>query len=255
MSLSLQVSAATGARVLVVNTGGTLGMAGVVGSYKPKPGHLQHQLCSKAEFKHLNQFIDVKDLPGTLIDSSNASPFDWMRLAAFVARHLSLPSYRGIVVIHGTDTMAYSTAALSFLLRFISKPVIFTGSQRPLQEPGSDAVANLIGACEIARGDTQYLGVTLCVSCGWYRADVVCCRFFYGKLLDGVRVEKFSANDDDAFSSPKVPPLATMAHDGKFAFNKAAADRMRRARGLELLHVQQGLKIHLPCKQRRCLPR
>lgn len=125
-----------------------------------------------------------------LLDSSDITVSEWNKIAEVIYKSYS--QYDGFVVLHGTDTMAYTASALSFILKGLSKPVILTGSQIPLSEVRSDGRENLITSLIIA-GD----GV----------ANEVC-LYFNGKLLRGNRATKMSADDLGAFDSPNYPHLA-----------------------------------------------
>ncbi len=125
-----------------------------------------------------------------LLDSSDITVSEWNKIAEVIYKSYS--EYDGFVVLHGTDTMAYTASALSFILKGLSKPVILTGSQIPLSEVRSDGRENLITSLIIA-GD----GV----------ANEVC-LYFNGKLLRGNRATKMSADDLGAFDSPNYPHLA-----------------------------------------------
>jgi L-asparaginase len=124
-----------------------------------------------------------------LLDSSNMRPDDWVRIAQDIAAHYA--DYDGFVVLHGTDTMAYTASALPFLLCGLAKPVIITGSQIPLSEVRNDARASLITSMLIA---------------GNYPVPEVC-LYFGNKLLRGCRAAKLDADGLDAFDSPNYPPL------------------------------------------------
>jgi L-asparaginase len=127
-----------------------------------------------------------------LIDSAEAQPRDWHAIAADIAARYD--AYDGFVVIHGTDTMAYTASALSFALAGLRKPVIVTGAQIPLAMPRSDAPGNLAGALLIAALSPL--------------PEV--CLYFGGKLLRGNRATKVSAVDFEAFDSPNHPPLGRL---------------------------------------------
>lgn len=126
----------------------------------------------------------------TLLDSANMGMADWTRIAIDIELNYSL--YDAFVVLHGTDTMAYSAAALSFMLEHLGKTVIITGSQIPLAEVRNDAVENLLGSLMIA---------------GHYTIPEVC-LFFGNRLFRGNRSTKQDALDLDAFESPNLDPLA-----------------------------------------------
>jgi len=137
-----------------------------------------------------------------LLDSSNMSVADWNRIGGVIAD--SYADYDGFVVLHGTDTMAYTASALSFMLRGLDKPVILTGSQIPLCELRSDGRDNLITSLVIAaEGRVREV-----------------CIFFGGLLLRGNRSTKYSADGLAAFRSPNYPPLASAGIN--IAYNPSA---------------------------------
>ena len=130
-----------------------------------------------------------------LIDSSDIQPSNWVEIASHIQTHYN--DFDGFVVLHGTDTMAYSAAALSFMLDGLRKPVIFTGSQLPVGVLRSDAKENLITAIELAaakneKGEAMVPEVAL---------------MFEGKLMRGNRTTKRNAEDFDAFASFNYPEL------------------------------------------------
>ncbi|CAG8623069.1 15712_t:CDS:10, partial [Acaulospora morrowiae] len=127
-----------------------------------------------------------------LLDSCNMSCEDWIRIAADI--ELNYESYDAFIILHGTDTMAYTASALSFLLENLGKTVILTGSQVPISEVRNDAVENLLGALTIA---------------GHYVIPEVC-LFFNNKLFRGNRSVKMNAVEFNAFDSPNLVPLATV---------------------------------------------
>lgn len=131
----------------------------------------------------------------TPIDSSNISLNDWKEIAAIIKKYYS--DYEGFVVLHGTDTLAYTASALSFMFDNLSKPVVITGSQRPIAETRSDAVQNFVTAIEIAAASS--LGESVIPEV---------CVFFRDSLYRGCRTTKLSASDYNAFDSPNFPPLA-----------------------------------------------
>ncbi|KAH9966835.1 L-asparaginase [Russula dissimulans] len=124
-----------------------------------------------------------------LLDSSNVEIEDWIRIATEIELNYSL--FDAFVILHGTDTMAYTSSALSFLLEDLGKTVIVTGAQIPLSQLRNDAVDNLLSALSIA---------------GHYIIPE-CCLFFNHTLFRGNRVSKTSSNDFNAFTSPNFPPL------------------------------------------------
>jgi len=177
-------------KILIVYTGGTIGMQhDARGTLKP------------FDFgKVTEQVPELKRLPcklshhvfDELIDSSNVTPAFWVKLAQTLEKNYE--RHDGFVILHGTDTMAYSAAALSFMLENLGKPVIFTGSQLPLGAIRTDAKRNLITAIEIAAGSVRVPEV---------------CIYFNNMLFRGNRAEKYASDMFDAFQSLNCPPLAT----------------------------------------------
>lgn len=179
---------AEGARPLaVIYTGGTLGMVRSQRGYVPARG-LARLLAEKSPEIVEGYGFDVSEYDPPL-DSANATPRHWYRLADAIAAEAQHRA--GIVVIHGTDTLAYTASALSFLLPELTIPVVVTGAQIPLVEPRNDARGNLLAALEIAGGGQP--------------AEVCVC--FGPRLLRGNRTTKVRATALDAFASPNCPAL------------------------------------------------
>ena len=179
-------------RVYIAYTGGTIGMQKAACGYKPVPGFLQTMMSALPELKHRSMpLYDIREYK-PLLDSSNMTPDDWLKIAEDIATHYT--SYDGFVVLHGTDTMAYTASALPFMLQGIQKPVIITGAQIPLCEVRNDARENLITAMLIA-ANFAIPEVCLC---------------FGSKLLRGNRAVKVDAEGFDAFDSPNFPALGTV---------------------------------------------
>ncbi len=177
-------------KVLIINTGGTIGMIRTPNGYAPKDGYFRSQLDAIPE-------MESNDTPSwdliemnPLLDSSNITVSEWNRIASLIT--VNYEKYDGFVVIHGTDTMAYTASALSFMLENLSKPVVLTGSQIPLCEIRSDGRDNIITSLLIA-ADGKAREVSL---------------FFGGTLLRGNRATKYSADGLIAFVSPNYPTLA-----------------------------------------------
>jgi len=177
-------------RILMINTGGTISMTASSRGYVPDGEKFRERLTGMDLFT--NAAMPEWDLIETdpLLDSSNMTVSEWNRIGKLVADNYD--AYDGFVILHGTDTMAYTASALSFMLMGLDKPVILTGSQIPLCEIRSDGRDNLINALLIA------------AEC---RVREVCI-FFGGKLLRGNRATKYSADELIAFVSPNCPPLA-----------------------------------------------
>ncbi|MCU1231403.1 MAG: ansA, partial [Acidobacteria bacterium] len=176
-------------RVYIAYTGGTIGMKRTRDGYSPEPGYLQAQMRAMPELKHRSMPAFTIHEYAPLLDSSNMTPREWVKIANDVAANYD--DYDGFLVLHGTDTMAYTASAIPFMLSGLGKPVIITGSQIPLCEVRNDARGNLITSLLIA---SQH--------------DVPeVCLYFGGVLLRGCRSVKVSANGFAAFASPNVPPL------------------------------------------------
>ncbi|MBO5338987.1 MAG: asparaginase [Clostridia bacterium] len=177
-------------RICLIHTGGTIGMVKGENGYLPKEGYLENVLETISDLKspEMPDFDFYEMSP--LLDSSNMAVDDWNRIGEEIAKRYN--SYDGFVILHGTDTMAYTAAALSFMLENSNKPVILTGSQIPLCEIRSDGVDNIITSLLIA---------------GSGRINEVC-LYFGGRLLRGNRATKMSADGLLAFDSPNCPRLA-----------------------------------------------
>ena len=124
-------------RVYIAYTGGTIGMRHTRAGYRPQPGYLQSQMAAMPELGNpsMPSFAIHEYKP--LLDSSNMTPREWVAIARDIAANYR--RFDGFVVLHGTDTMAYTASALPFMLRGLGKPVIITGSQIPLCEIRNDA--------------------------------------------------------------------------------------------------------------------
>lgn len=131
-----------------------------------------------------------------LIDSSDIEPSLWLSLAELIEEKYD--DYDGFVILHGTDTMAYSASALSFMIEGLTKPVIFTGSQLPIGTPRTDGKENLISSVEIAAAkDAEGHAIVPEV-----------CIYFDNVLMRGNRASKINSDNFRAFRSPNFPPLA-----------------------------------------------
>ena len=181
--------------VLVVHTGGTIGMVDTPYGSAPAPGALGPRLealvtGSGGELPAI-AFVELEPP----IDSANATPETWRAIARTLYERRD--EHGGFVVLHGTDTMAYTSSALSFLLPSFGKPVVVTGSQIPLGRARSDGRQNLVGALQVAA-----------------RSDVPEVTLLFGEvLLRGNRATKVDAAGMDAFDSPRFPPLARIGVD------------------------------------------
>lgn len=179
-------------KLLIIYTGGTIGMAhdsrGTL-----IPFDFERQM-DQFRVRELDVEVGVHAFPQP-IDSSDVQPEDWRAIGQVIVDNYD--DYHGFVVLHGTDTMAYSASALSFMLEGLNKPVIFTGSQLPIGAARSDARENLMSSLEIAADTIQ----------GRPRIPEVCI-YFSGILLRGNRARKVQSIHFDAFESENYPPLA-----------------------------------------------
>ncbi|MCC6557449.1 MAG: asparaginase, partial [Polyangiaceae bacterium] len=176
-------------RLLLIHTGGTLMMVGGDGSVPLAPDVYTRDLL--AELPVLRKIAEIETRILFNLDSSDMQPHHWVELASVV--HEELPRYDGVVVIHGTDTMAYTASALAFLVPGLDRPVVLTGAQRPLSDVRTDARANLVDACLLATSRIPEVGVA-----------------FGSKLLRGCRATKLDAWGMSAFGSPSCAPLAEL---------------------------------------------
>lgn len=184
--------------VLIIYTGGTIGMVETEDGYATKSGYLHRVLGSVSELFHTGmphwELIEFEHI----CDSSNISVADWRSMARCIKDNYE--AYDGFVILHGTDTMAYTASALSFMLEGLNKTVVLTGAQIPIGQARSDARDNLIGSIIIA---------------GERRVPEVCI-YFGKKLLRGNRATKVSADEMEAFASPNFPALADSAIDIRY---------------------------------------
>jgi len=175
-------------RILLVTTGGTIEMLRVA------DGHLAP--CDDADgllrrIPDLHQLGEIDLLQVANVDSSNILPQLWPAIARAI--HQRMDDYDGFVVTHGTDTLCYTSAALSFMLQELPKPVVVTGAQIPLDDIGTDARRNLISAVRVATSDL---------------AEVVV--VFGAQIIRGTRAKKTSAFDVQAITSVRAVPLGNI---------------------------------------------
>lgn len=185
----------TKSSILMIYTGGTIGMKQDPVDMTLKPFDFSQILDEVPELKKFAFRVDAFTF-NPLIDSSDVEPSMWQKLAGLIKERYD--DYDGFVILHGTDTMAYSASALSFMLENLSKPVVFTGSQLPIGVPRTDGKENLVSAVEIASArDSNGHSIVPEVSI-----------YFNSKLLRGNRSTKTSSEAFSAFSSPNFPSLA-----------------------------------------------
>ncbi|KAI0908986.1 L-asparaginase [Ustulina deusta] len=211
-------------RVLLIITGGTICMQPSAGGLVPVDGFLKNAMAPRPSFNDLSESVtltavqdgetvkipSLRTPPSSyarhiryaaiefspLLDSSSISSDGWTSIASAIRANYHL--YDGFVVLHGTDSLAYSASALSFMLTDLGKPVILTGSQASIFALQSDAVDNLLGSLIIA---------------GTFVIPEVC-LFFHHKLYRGNRCTKVSASAFEAFASPNCDPLARVTSLG-----------------------------------------
>lgn len=177
-------------KILLIYTGGTIGMNKSENGYAPQAEFLQSLLkkIPVLNDSSMPQWELIELNP--LLDSSNMTVSEWNRIGSIIEENYA--DFDGFVILHGTDTMAYTASALSFSLENLDKPVIITGSQIPLFEVRNDGLNNLLTSMLVA-AEGKIREVALC---------------FGDKLLRGNRSTKTSATALDAFSSPNFSPLA-----------------------------------------------
>ena len=185
------------ASLLLIYTGGTIGMKIDPTDETLKPFDFSQILEEVPELAKFAYRLDSYSFD-PIIDSSDVEPSTWQELARLIEKNYD--AYDGFVILHGTDTMAYSASALSFMLENLTKPVIFTGSLLPIGAPRTDGRENLISAVEIAAAKDAE---------GHPKVPEVCI-LFDNKLMRGNRTTKYSSDDFKAFRSPNLPLLALL---------------------------------------------
>lgn len=191
------------ARIHVLYTGGTFGSkpSGPAADGPLAPMTLEELQTLLPDSSRIVPGVDVAvDRYTRLLDSSSMQPGDWHDIARDLAARYD--QFDGFVIVHGTDTLAYTASALGLLLENLAKPVVITGSQRPLVAPDSDAPRNYIQALRLAAGAAAGLPNI---------PEVVVA--FGDRLLRGCRTRKLSASADNAFDSPNAPHLGRLRDD------------------------------------------
>lgn len=180
--------------VLLIFTGGTISMSEDPATGALRPVDFERLQVLLPELMQIG--IRIKSIPFLpLIDSSDVHPVTWEKMALCIEENYDV--YDGFVILHGTDTMAYSASALSFMLENLSKPVIFTGAQLPIGSMRSDGKENLLSSIEIAAAKENGHPIVPEV-----------CIFFEDTLFRGNRTTKKNAEHFNAFNSYNYPPLA-----------------------------------------------
>lgn len=188
--------------ILIIYTGGTIGMVRDEDTGALKTFNFDALMQEIPEIKKFKSQIEAISFDEP-IDSSNMQPEDWMSIAQTIFDNYD--NHDGFVVLHGSDTMAYTASALSFMLENLNKPVILTGSQLPIGEVRTDAKENLITAIEIASAVKNNKPIVPEVAV-----------YFEYDLYRGNRSTKSNAEDFEAFSSPNYPVLAQAGVSLKF---------------------------------------
>ena len=175
--------------ILLIHTGGTIGMDKTDDGFAPREGVVENAVLDLVETKAVSTPVEIRSLT-PLIDSAQATPHDWHRIAQTVFD--AYDTYDGFVVTHGTDTLAYTSGALCLALAGLAKPVIVTGSMLPLTVEGNDGAANLNDALLAASGAAPGI---------WAQ--------FAGNRLHGARVRKSHSKAFDAFEAEDcdIPPV------------------------------------------------
>ena len=215
----------TDRQILLIHTGGTIGMVRSGDGFAPATGVVEDEVTRLLRSDLSGLLIDIVRLE-PLIDSANATPQDWNRITRTIEAHHD--AYDGFVVTHGTDTLAYTAAALTMSLENLGKPVILTGSMLPLSEPGNDGQRNLRDTLEAIVGTDP--GV-------WVQ--------FAGRLLHGGRIRKTHSHSFDAFAAiptgapPCRPGSVGLKRHAYGEFDVAALPVVPGGAGNLLLHAAQ----------------
>lgn len=191
--------------VLLIYTGGTIGMIENSETGLLEPFNFQHLTSNVPELKRLGFNISTTQFNPPM-DSSEIEPDSWVEMVKIISENYN--SYDGFVVLHGTDTMAYTASALSFMLENLGKPVILTGSQLPIGMLRTDGKENLITAIEIAAAKENGQPIVPEV-----------CIFFENHLMRGNRTSKISAENFNAFRSINYPALARAGVHIRYDYN------------------------------------
>ena len=192
-------------KLLLIATGGTI-------ASKYTDNGLTPQVDADSLLEHVpehREFCEADTIQPLNLDSTNIQPENWKAMAAVIEKHYEY--YDGFVICHGTDTMAYTAAALSYLIQNNNKPIVITGAQKPIGFPTTDAKKNLLDSMRFAADDRAH-GVNI---------------VFGGQVIAGTRAKKERSHSYNAFTSINFPPIAhindkhiTMFIDDKFATNK-----------------------------------
>ncbi|MBD5772513.1 type I asparaginase [Marinomonas colpomeniae] len=198
-------------KIYIAYAGGTIGMVPSENGFVPDAAFADHLSEQFKGFDELTHDFVIESYP-ELIDSSNATPTDWVMIARDIESKWQL--FDAFIVLHGTDTMAYTAAALSFMFTNSDKPIIVTGSQVPMFKARTDAMINVLGAisaCEESGNEGVANGVSL---------------FFGGRLIEGDRAHKAHSSDWQAFSSPNCLERGILGIDWRWQQSNKAISPM-----------------------------
>lgn len=222
-------------KVLLIYTGGTIGMMQDPGTGTLRPFDFSQLTSNIPELLKFD--IDLSSVSFEKpIDSSNMTPEIWIQLGELIEKNYD--THDGFVILHGSDTMAFTASALSFMLEGLSKPVILTGSQLPIGIIRTDGKENLITAIEIASSyeNDQPIVPEVCI-------------YFEYELYRGNRTHKFNAEHFDAFQSPNYPVLAEAGVRIKYnenAIRKTESQKLNVSKKLDssiaILKIFPGIK-------------
>lgn len=220
-------------RILIIYTGGTIGMVQDPETGSLTPFNFQNLIEAVPGLSTLGAEIEAYCFE-RLIDSSDMGPDGWIHIAQVIEKRYA--DFDGFVVLHGTDTMAYTASALSFMLENLDKPVVLTGSQLPIGVLRSDGKDNLINALEMAAATDENGRAMI------REVAVV----FGSRLFRGNRITKFSAESFNAFMSANFPPLAQSGVHIKWltAGRNATPDPMAAPETAGQPRAAQALKAH-----------
>lgn len=213
-------------KILVIYTGGTIGMVNTPDGLKNKPGEGTEQLDKYLSlYPHYRDNIGKYDILSydPLLDSSNMDPGDWNKMIKTIRDNYS--NYDAFLIMHGTDTMAYTASALSFALKGLGKPVVVTGAQEPLAKLRNDGINNLI--CSLiycSRSDAMHEVVLI----------------FDNMVFRGNRSKKLSPNKNTAFGSPNFPPVGKFGIDFEYNIFVNQDTRTPTTKYQRLWQYQQG---------------
>lgn len=226
-------------KILLIYTGGTIGMVKDFKTGALKTFNFDELLKQIPEINLLNCKIESISFR-TPIDSSNMNIENWINLAEILENNYK--NFDGFVVLHGSDTMAFTASAISFMLENLNKPIIFTGSQLPIGDLRTDAKENLITSIEIASSQENGRSIV---------SEV--CLYFEYKLYRGNRTTKVNSEHFQAFASPNLTPLAESGVHLKFnkqlqkkkETNKPLVVRKNLNRNIVILKIFPGISRNI----------